>query len=126
MSAAVIEAVNWVVLTKVVVRSPPFQRTTEALMNPVPLTVRVKAAEPASALVGEREVTAGAGLLTVNPDASVAVPPPGVGLVTVTSRVPVAAAAAMVMLAVIEVLPVTFVVFTVIFGPKLTVVTPLM
>src|SRR4030042_2052634 len=47
MSAARIEAVTCVELTYVVVRSVPFQRTTEPLTKLVPLTVRVKPAPPA-------------------------------------------------------------------------------
>src|SRR5260370_38102009 len=64
-------------------------------------------------------------LLTVNPLVRVPVPPPGVGLVTVTFRAPAVAPAVMVMLAVICVLVLTVVEFTVMFEPKLTVVTPL-
>ena len=65
ISAAVIAAVNCVALTKVVVLVAPLNFTTDVDTNPVPLTVRVKAAPPAVALVGEREVTVGAGLLMV-------------------------------------------------------------
>jgi hypothetical protein len=63
ISAAVIAAVNCVALTNVVVLAAPLNFTTEVDTNPVPLTVRVKAAPPAVALVGEREVAVGAGLL---------------------------------------------------------------
>ena len=63
MSAAVIAAVNCVALTKVVVSAAPLNFTTDVDTNPVPLTVSVKAAPPAVALVGEREVSVGAGLL---------------------------------------------------------------
>ena len=65
ISAAVIAAVNFVVLTNVVVLAAPLNFTTDVDTNPVPLTVRVKAAPPAVALDGEREITVGAGLLTV-------------------------------------------------------------
>jgi hypothetical protein len=65
ISAAVIAAVNCVALTNVVVLATPLNFTTEVDTNPVPLTVRVKAAPPAVALVGEREVAVGAGLLMV-------------------------------------------------------------
>ena len=65
MSAAVIAAVNCVALRKVVVLAAPLNFTTDVDTNPVPLTVSVKAAPPAVALVGEREVSVGAGLLTV-------------------------------------------------------------
>ena len=63
ISAAVIAAVNCVALTKVVVLAAPLNFTTDVDTKPVPLTVRVKAAPPALALVGEREVVVGAGLL---------------------------------------------------------------
>ena len=66
MSAAVIAAVNCVALTNVVVLAAPLNFTTEVDTNPVPFTVRVKAAPPAVALVGESEVSVGAGLLMVN------------------------------------------------------------
>jgi hypothetical protein len=65
ISAAVIAAVNCVALTNVVVLAAPLNFTTDVETNPVPLTVRVKAAPPAVALVGEREVSVGAGLLMV-------------------------------------------------------------
>ena len=57
-----IDAVRRVVLTKVVVRSTPFQRTTELDMNPEPFTVNVRAAAPAVALDGESELETGTGL----------------------------------------------------------------
>ena len=50
-------------LTKVVVLAEPFQLTTAPLTNPAPLTVRVKAAEPAVAAEGAREVMEGTGLV---------------------------------------------------------------
>src|SRR5437867_1127306 len=90
MSAAAIAAVNWVALTKVVVRAAPFQRTVEALVKPVPFTVSVKAAPPTCALAGARLETAGTGLLIENvkaPD----VPPSGPDRTTVTCAVPTAA-----------------------------------
>ena len=65
MSAAVIAAVNFVALTKVVVLVAPLNFTTDVETNAVPFTVRVKAAPPAVALVGEREVAVGEGLLMV-------------------------------------------------------------
>jgi hypothetical protein len=67
ISAAVIAAVNCVALTNVVVLAAPLNFTTDVDTNPVPLTltVRVKAAPPAVALVGESEVSVGAGLLMV-------------------------------------------------------------
>ena len=65
ISAAVIAAVNCVAFTNVVVLAAPLNFTTDVDTKPVPFTVRVKAAPPAVALVGEREVTVGAGLLMV-------------------------------------------------------------
>ena len=65
ISAAVIAAVNCVAFTNVVVLAAPLNFTTDVETNPVPFTVRVKAAPPAVALVGEREVSVGAGLLMV-------------------------------------------------------------
>lgn len=55
-SAADIAALNWVVLTTVVARGEPFQFTTELPPKFEPFTVRVKAAPPAVAEEGEREV----------------------------------------------------------------------
>ena len=65
ISAAVIAAVSCVALTNVVVLVAPLNFTTDVETNAVPFTVRVKAAPPAVALVGEREVAVGAGLLMV-------------------------------------------------------------
>ena len=77
-------------LTNVVVRLPPFQRTTDELLKFVPVAVSVNAALPATTLVGEIELSVGAGLLIVNVEAP-EVPPPGVGLNTVTDAVPAVA-----------------------------------
>ena len=65
ISAAVIAAVSWVAFTNVVVLAAPLNFTTDADTNPVPFTVNVNAAPPAVALVGEIEVSVGAGLLMV-------------------------------------------------------------
>ena len=65
ISAAVIAAVNCVAFTNVVVLAAPLNFTTDVETKPVPFTVRVKAAPPAVALVGAREVSVGAGLLMV-------------------------------------------------------------
>jgi len=46
--AAVIAAVSWMGLTKVVVRVAPFQRTVEPFTNPVPSTVSVEGRAPPS------------------------------------------------------------------------------
>src|SRR6266850_1178224 len=93
MSAAVIAAVSWVALTKVVVRVVPFQRTVEPLRKLAPFTVKVNASPPANALPGDRLLRVGAGLLTGKVCAA-EVPPPGAGVTTVTEAVPVAARSA--------------------------------
>ena len=92
-SFARICAWSWVLLTRVVVRLTPFQRTTDALLKFVPVATSVNAALPATALVGEIELSVGAGLLIVNVEAP-EVPPPGVGLKTVTGAVPAVAMSA--------------------------------
>ena len=65
ISAAVIAAVNCVALTNVVVLAAPLNFTTDVGTKEVPFRLRVKAAPPAVALAGEREVAVGAGLLMV-------------------------------------------------------------
>jgi hypothetical protein len=77
MSLAGIAACNWVLLTKIVGRSLLFQRTTDAETKPLPVTVRLKPAEPAVMLEGDKEVSAGFGFPTVK--FAFAVPPPGGG-----------------------------------------------
>src|SRR5438445_13124051 len=67
-----------------------------------------------------------AGLLTVNAPFSMAVPPPGVALVTETLWTPTVAFAGIVILAVIAVWLFTTVLLTVLSDPKLTELTPLM
>ena len=57
-------------------------------MKFVPLIVNVNAAEPTAIPVGDNEVIVGAGLFTWNVTLFVDVPPPGVGLVTVTRNAP--------------------------------------
>jgi hypothetical protein len=99
ISAAVMDAVNFVPLTNVVVAAVPLKFTTEDETKLVPFTVRVKAAVPAVALVGESEAMVGTGLFTANgevPD----VPPPGAGFVTVTLNEPAVAISAAVIVAV--------------------------
>jgi hypothetical protein len=59
VSTAVISAVKRVAETYVVVRFDPFQRTTEPLTKPLPLTVRVNAAPPAVADVGVKLLITG-------------------------------------------------------------------
>jgi energy-converting hydrogenase Eha subunit G len=89
MSLAGIAAVTRVLLTKVVVRFAPFQRTTAPDTKPLPFTVRVKAAPPAAALLGDNEVSlacgGGGGALAVKGRAFEAEAP---GLTTVTCAVP--------------------------------------
>ena len=95
-SAADIAAVSCVAEPNVVVRFAPFHRTTEPATKFVPVTVSVNAAEPAAAEIGVMLVNVGAGLLaavTVN-DTCPEVPPPGVGLNTVTCAVPADATSA--------------------------------
>ena len=60
ISAAAIAAVNRVALTNVVPRAAPFQRTVAPDTKLLPLTVSVKAGPPAVALLGDRELSAGA------------------------------------------------------------------
>ena len=64
-SAAEIAARSCAPLTNVVARPAPFQRTTEAALNPLPLTVSVNAAPPAAALAGDSEPRAGGPPMTV-------------------------------------------------------------
>lgn len=81
MSAAKIAAVNCVALTNCVVRGLPFQFTVEVAVKFVPLTVRGKAAPPATATLGLIEVVVGVGAITgliVNVAAGEE-PPPGDG-----------------------------------------------
>src|SRR5580704_12575151 len=90
MSPELIVAVTFVALTKVVVSAIPLKFTTEVETKPVPFTVSVKPNPPADALPGDSDVIVGTGLLTVRVVA-VEVPPPGVGLATVTLGVPAVA-----------------------------------
>src|SRR5438093_6333509 len=82
MSPAEMAARNSVLLTNVVVRSEPFQRTTDGAAKLAPLTVSANAAPPAVALLGERETAVGAAGLIVHVRA-LDVPPPGKGSNTV-------------------------------------------
>ena len=52
ISAAVIAAVNFVELTKMVTRVRPFHRTVDPEINPVPLISRLKSVPPAVAAAG--------------------------------------------------------------------------
>src|SRR5712691_6523440 len=60
-SAAVIWAINCVLLTKFVIRSLPLNFTTAPLTKLLPLTVSEKAGSPATALVEERLLIVGTG-----------------------------------------------------------------
>ena len=72
-------------LTKVVLRSEPFQRTTEVWVKPEPFAVRVKSCPPAIIDPGENQEITGVSWpgITVKPMA-LELPPPGVALNTVT------------------------------------------
>jgi hypothetical protein len=83
-------AVSEVSLTNVVVSGVPSHLTVDAPTNPVPVRVSVNVEAPAVTKVGEMEVSVGAGLLMLKVCAE-EVPPPGVGLKTVTEAVPDAA-----------------------------------
>jgi hypothetical protein len=89
MSEARMEAVICVDETTVVVREAPLNEIAAPLTNPVPLTVRVKAAPPDAADVGDRDVTVGTGLelATVKPRLLL-VPPPGLGFWMATGKLP--------------------------------------
>ena len=60
-SEAVIAARSWLALMNVVVREAPFQRTTDEATKPLPLTVSVRPALPATLAVGERLLATGPG-----------------------------------------------------------------
>src|SRR5262245_12125310 len=74
----------------VVLRALPFQCTTDEVVKLEPSTVSVKALPPVGHAVGELDVSTGTGLLTggaVTENVALPeVPPPGVGLKTVTVR----------------------------------------
>jgi len=76
-----------------VLRALPLKFTTELLTKPAPVTVRVKAPEFAATVDGCSLVMAGTGLFAavMVKVSGFDVPPPGVGLVTVTEGVPVLA-----------------------------------
>src|SRR5579871_1780654 len=79
-------------------------------MNPVPFTVKVNAAVPAGALDGDNELTVGTELGAVIVKAAFPeVPPPGVGLNTVTCAVP-AVAMSVAEIAACNCVPLTYVV----------------
>lgn len=82
-----IDAVNCVLLTKVVVRAAPPHFTTDPLTKLLPFTVNVNEGPPPTAVVGDIDVSTGTGLLIVKVSAF-EVPPPSSGLNTVTGTVP--------------------------------------
>src|SRR5882762_6702640 len=101
MSEAEIAAWSWVALPNVVVRSAPFQRTTDEPMKLLPVTVSVNAAPPATAVLGDREVSVGLGFGAVIANVcGLDVPPPGAEVNTVTEAVPAVAMSAVVICAV--------------------------
>jgi len=92
ISVAGIETISSVLLRKVVVRVEPFQRTSDVVTKPVPITDRVKAGPPAGVDDGLRRVTVGVGFpTTIENGTEFDVPPPGAGLTTVTLADPSAA-----------------------------------
>ena len=89
MSAAVMAAVSRVALTKVVIRAFPFQFTVELAVKLAPLTVKVNAAPPATAMFGLIELVVGAGILGLMVNVAAGEePPPGDGFWTTTLAVP--------------------------------------
>ena len=90
ISSAVMLAESCVLppLTNVVGRSVLFQRTTEFARKLAPVTIRVKALPPATLVLGARLVTVGGDGLLIVKASALDVPPPGVGLKTVTLGVP--------------------------------------
>jgi len=77
-------------LTYVVGTAAPAIKTLEDVLKLLPITSRVTAALPGTALDGERRLSCGTGLFTVNVSAEEAMPP---GFVTVTIGVPATAIA---------------------------------
>jgi hypothetical protein len=75
MSPAEMEAVNFVELLKVVVRSDPFHRTLAAETKLEPFTVRVNPGSPATAELGLIPVTDGTGLLILSVNFLLVLPP---------------------------------------------------
>jgi hypothetical protein len=93
---------NSVLLVNNVVRPLPFQRTTEAAVKPLPVTVTCTGLfVPAVALLGESDVMAGVGLASMVNVSALETPPPR--LRTVTCDVPAAARSLAGILAVMDV-----------------------
>jgi len=87
MSAPVIAACRLVLETNVVVRGLPFHFTTDVETKFEPVSVSVKAGEPATNALGAIDASAGAGLSMVKVS-GLDVPPPGAGVDTATEAVP--------------------------------------
>jgi hypothetical protein len=83
----------------VVVRGAPFHCTIEEDRKFVPVTVSVNGAPPTMAEPGVKEPIVGSGFLVIVKVNALEVPPPGVGVETVTVAVPAAAMSAAVMAA---------------------------
>ena len=76
--------------TKLVIRGAPFHRTSDPFTKLNPFTINMNCGSVVRALVGDMEFRTGTGLLMVK-DCGAEVPPPGVGLETVTKAVPATA-----------------------------------
>ena len=93
-SATVSDESSWVELINVVVREVPLTWTTVEETKFAPVTViGVAVAVPVVTRLGVTVIEPGAGLFTGN-KAGAVLPPPGVGLVATTERVPAAARSA--------------------------------
>src|SRR5437667_9740551 len=89
MSEAEIAAWSCVALPNVVVRSAPFQRTTDGPMKLLPVAVSVNGAPPATAVPGDRDVSVGLGFGAVIVNVcGLDVSPSGVGVEPVADAVP--------------------------------------
>ena len=82
-------AVNSDELTNVVVSAVVFHKMVDPAMKPEPFTSNVKPVLPAVTFVGKIAETAG-GVFTVI-EAAAEVPPPGLGLLAITERLPAVA-----------------------------------
>jgi hypothetical protein len=91
VSARVMAAVSCEPLTNVVCRGEPFQFTTLSLVNTVPLAAFTVSVNPVGLQYGVEEGERGEAIVRpaiVNGIAGFDVPPPGVGVNTVTGTVP--------------------------------------
>ena len=87
--AAGTNADNCVALIYVVVSAAPFHLMAEVVTKLVPLVTNVNEPEPAVAILGDKPVSVGRGLVLVIVNVSeLLVPPPGVGVKTVIAAVP--------------------------------------